>query len=289
MIGELLNYLHKMFWLPVVDPSVHYNPVNTIVYATLFAIAVVYVVPKILSRLESLNQPSFYIALVPWVISLSIIRVWRDLEILDSFLFVTPFIYIWGIAAILVFAFLLKKGLNPLKSPVLIIGKLKQQLDSQLKYNVREFDILMFSAGLLATLISLIFLPSATNFSPLIVGLSAFLVSSAVFVMIILFLYNENLDRTLVISLPFIGHLWDASSTFAGVMYGAEEKHVVAEIFIRELGPIGIYGVKILLVLPAIVLIEKNVEENKIYYLGIIGLLGLALGTRNFTTLIFGA
>ncbi|PSH02212.1 MAG: hypothetical protein BRC26_01710, partial [Nanohaloarchaea archaeon QH_8_44_6] len=66
------------------------------------------------------------------------------------------------------------------------------------------------------------------------------------------------------------------------------EKHVLARFFIDTFGSLkGMFLMKTLVIVPAVYYILKNVEgDEKMYYLFLISVLGIAIATRNLLTFV---
>ncbi|MFB6190258.1 MAG: DUF63 family protein, partial [Candidatus Nanohaloarchaea archaeon] len=93
--------------------------------------------------------------------------------------------------------------------------------------------------------------------------------------------------------LPVLAHYWDAATSstalaMTSLPYWRVEKHILATNFIGFFksmglsGPVGMFAMKTLLVVPAVYYLDREFEgERRRYYLFLVALLGLALGTRN--------
>jgi uncharacterized membrane protein len=88
-------------------------------------------------------------------------------------------------------------------------------------------------------------------------------------------------------TVPIAAHYFDASTTVTSLAYGGAEKHVLAQFFINNFGPLGMFIMKTIVIIPIVYYINQNIDgEERNYYLFLIALLGLALGTRNLTSLL---
>ncbi len=261
MLSEVINFLHSFFVLPVLKESVHYNIYNTAVYALVFALTFVYIVPDLLERAGVKKSPKFFLSLTPWVMVFGGVRALKDAGVVNSIMLETPLIFVWSLPLLV--------GLT---------GALYryQGLENDVKHQI------MGASGLLL-LVPLILLLQTGSYAYLFGSLISFLVSALGW-----FLISEKIlaSQTIMVFFSFSGQLWDASTSMIAVSAGAEEKHVVAGFFMDLVGPGGIFLVKTLLVLPAVLIIDRYGGEESVYYLGIIGLLGVALGTRNLLSLL---
>lgn len=260
------SFLLEKFWSPVINEAVYYNPYNTVVYSLLFALAAIYLGYPFLKRLDIELNRDFFIGIAPYVFLGGALRSLKDINILDSFLIETPFIYI------LMFLFT--------TSALLISTKLEQIKDM-------SYHKTLFTLGI-AALIMLIPFYSIQNFSILY---SFSLISLAWITsgyLILKFLKADLLNFSF--TLPIAAHLFDATSTYVGLsMAGASEKHVLANYFIQSLGPWSIFLVKTAVIVPVVYYVYTGFEEEdekRNYYLFLIALLGFAITTRNMLIII---
>ena len=258
------SFLFENFWLPVIDPSVYYNPYNTIVYALLFGLAAIYLGFPLLKKFDiSLNR-EFFIGIAPFVFLGGFARALRDLQVLDTFLLETPFIYI------VMFLFTV--------SALFVSLKLEQLKDI-------EYHKTFFSLGGIALLSSLPFY-SIQRFDILAsFFFISFIWAGAGYIILKQF-KPELLNWSFTI--PIAAHFFDASSTYVGItMAGAEEKHVLADTVMQSVGPSGIFLVKAAIIIPVVYIIYNDYEDEKRnYYLFLVALLGFAITTRNMLTII---
>lgn len=256
LAGSVKSFLVSKFWRPVADESVYYNPFNTAVYAGLFALAAAYVGKPAMKRLDLEPRKEFFIAVAPFVLLGGAARSLKDLDVLNTILLETPFIY--------VVMFLLVAG---------ALGA-SREIEKRRRIEYWKTMAALGSSALLAVLSlysytsPFAFIEVAVLLAPL--GLGTHIAG------------KKLLDSSLWFSVPVSAHWFDAATSIVALGDGANEKHVVAQFFVESLGPTGMLLVKLLLVVPAVYYVDENVEGfDRRYYLFLIALLGVALGTRN--------
>lgn len=258
--SAIKNFVIENFWLPVTGRAGGYNIFNTTFYATGFALAAAYIGFPLLKRLDLDLDKRFFIGITPYIFFGGALRVLEDRAIVDSVLFVTPFIYF------LMF--------------FLTIGLLGASIYLFNKRYYRYFGatgVLLFVATVsfygFSNLIAL----------PLVLAIFG---STIGFGYIGLRQFRPDL-LTYSFTLPVAAHYWDASTTVTALSFGAEEKHVLASFFVDIMGPAGMFAMKTLIIVPAVYYIDQETEgEKKRYYLFLIALLGAALGTRNILSVM---
>jgi len=258
------NFLFEYFWLPIIDPSVHYNVYNTAVYAVLFGAAAIYLGYPLIKKLRLNLDKEFFIGITPFVFLGGSARALRDIQVLDTFLLETPFIYI------LMFLF----------TSISLLLSLKMEELADINY-YKVFS----GIGVSSLLVSLVFF-RVQNWEIL----ASFVLISAVWItlgyLILRFLAPEYVNWAF--TLPIAAHLFDATSTYVGIsLAGAEEKHVLADTVMQMVGAWGIFLVKAVIIIPVVWIIYQDFEgDERNYYLFLVALLGFAITTRNMLTII---
>lgn len=85
---------------------------------------------------------------------------------------------------------------------------------------------------------------------------------------------------------PIFAHFLDASTTFLAINSGAREKVFLGRFFIEIFGPIGIFILKTVVIIPlTYYLFAKSEAKENLYYLYFITVLGMVLSARNFAGL----
>jgi len=265
MLGLIKRFLYEHYWLPIIDDSVYYNPVNTVTYALLFAGITIYLIPWFFEKLEITFDRDLAVALTPYIFLGGLTRSLKDGGYIDTILLETPIIYILLIS----FA----------------LGMLSTSKKIEKRTGI-NYIYLTAGAAVAAILVELLIF----NYNN-IIGLIWF-ASIAGFCLIaiyvILRLLREEASLRMELT-PIYAHFWDASSTYVVLNYGGAEKHVLADFFIRLMGPKGMFIMKGLVIFPAVLYINREFSgEERNYYLFLIALLGFALGTRNIVSLITG-
>lgn len=258
MIDPVKNFLFEKFWLPIIDESVYYNPYNTVVYALLFGLLVIYVLRPLIRKMDIDVDRRFVLGFAPFIVFGGALRTLKDVDAVNTILLETPFIYL----------LLFGTGLGLLYSS----RKLEERTD------ISYHRTLAGSGAILA----LLTLPFFRFREPL--ALFLFIGTAAVWgVLGYLFLrYRKPELLSWDFTLPVAAHYLDATSTFTALQFGADEKHVLGRLFIDIFGSGGMFILKTLVIIPVVLYIIRNFEaEEKTFYIFIITLLGLGIATRN--------
>lgn len=240
-----------------------YDFLNTTIYAVLLVIAV-YLVYIVLKRLKVRIDERLAVAVSPYVVFGSCLRVIKDAGIVDSYLFVTPGIYFFVFsvffAALFVSMVLYRRLKIGYHKPLFVIGLLTLPfMLSQLDYvNIR-------GAGTVVLLLC-----------PWI---------------LLLKLIRWDTVNKIVTSL----HMFDATTTFVAMsFFGYYEQHVLPTFIITMFGPFSFVIMKFVAIVGVLYLIDRFAsggrgdKEFSLYLKLIIGILGAATGTRDFVTLAAG-
>lgn len=266
MLSGIKSFLVEKFWTPIVNESVYYNPFNTTVYALMFGIAALYFVYPMSKRMDIDFDKKFFIGVTPYIFLGGMARSLKDVGIVNTILLETPFIYF--------VMFFLTIG-------ALLFSKTMAEM---VEYRDFEYHKLFSAIGFLILLLVLS-LYTFTNFSALIYFLGVMASWSIPLYMLLKFLKPELLSYSFTV--PVATHFFDASTTVTSLAFGGAEKHVLAQFFIANYGPIGMFIMKALVIIPIVYYIVENIEgEERNYYLFLIALLGIALGTRNIVSLL---
>lgn len=241
-----------------VDPIIYkngYNIVNTMAYVFLFVV-LAYAIYKIIPRDEDLKRLSW--ELIPFVLLGSTLHVLEDAGTLNSFIFVTPMVWILTAAYALATYYISRCSGN---------------------------DILWTAFGFVPFYVALSHI-NFSNFGALLTITTATIVSSIVAFLISINFKFMNTPNTVLM----LVHMFDASTTFAALSNGGYfEEHVVGGIFTRLFGPAGMYFLKIPVLLFVFYILEKEDDERvKDFVRMLILILGLGPGTRNMLRLMAG-
>lgn len=264
MLSGIKSFLVEKFWTPVVNESVYYNPFNTTVYALLFGLAALYLVYPISKKMDIKFNKEFFIGVTPYIFLGGLARSLKDVNIINTVLLETPFIYF------LMFFFTL--------------GSLYSSKKLSEKFTGYEYHKTFSGIGVLTLLIVLSFY-SFSNFA----ALTYFLIIMATWSIpaYLALKYWKPKFLSYSFSIPIAAHYFDASTTVASLAFGGAEKHVLAQFFLNLFGPAGVFVMKTAVIIPIVYYINNDIEgEERNYYLFLIALLGIAIGTRNLISLL---
>ena len=268
---DLADWIYRYYIHPIIyDTS--YNPVDTITWAVVLGLAILGLV-KLFRRCHLAIDDRLIYATLPYILAGSSLRVIEDAQLLDppwSYLLITPLIFF--------LVFLVTAG-----SLILTIRLLGEQ-----------FHKSYAAIGFAWTIFNLIMLGG--------VGLKIGWVIGAVFVLGTALAIGLLLSRQALPALSFLddrfnlmiiyAHMLDASSTFLGVdWFGYYEKHVVPTFLIDLAGTAAVmYPLKLIVLLPALSVIDKSIEDRSLRNLTKLALitLGLAPAVRNTLRLALG-
>lgn len=239
-----------------------YTVWTTLAYAILL-IAAAYVIFKILKRMKIRVDERLAVAVSPFVVFGSCLRVIKDAGIVDSYLFQTPGIYVFVFSiffAVVLFAVALQKRLKiEYYKTVFFLGVMT------LPFALAQLDYfnLLGGATIIVLLIPWVALFSFVKWQP------------------------SNKIVTLL-------HLFDATTTFVSMsFFGYYEQHIVPTFFINLFTPVSFVFLKLVVIVGVLHLIDKLAAEDDDkefapYLKLVIGILGAATGTRDFITLLAG-
>jgi len=260
IFSAIKSFVIRNFWMPLTGEASGYNIFNTTFYAAGFALSAAYLGYPFLKKLNISLDRRFFMGIAPYILLGGAVRVLEDRAIADSFLFVTPFIYI--------IMFFLTVSL----------------LVAAVKIFDEEYHRYFGATGAVLFLLT-VSLYGFKNLLAVPILLVVFGVSALSIYLGTKFLKPELLSYSFMI--PVLAHYWDASTTVTALRFGAKEKHVLAGFFIDLMGPAGMFAMKSLVIIPAVYYIDQEMEgEKKLYYLFLIAMLGLALGTRNILSIM---
>ncbi|MBU0953379.1 MAG: DUF63 family protein [Nanoarchaeota archaeon] len=276
------------YFLDPILANGYFNPINTAVYAILLVVAV-YIVYRVITKLNIPIDKHFFYAILPFVVWGSSTRVLHDAafvgvlpsgvqEFYSAPFFPTPGSYL--ITFVLAFSvFLLSIG-------IMKVGKIPYWKP-------------MAAIGSLLVLVNFVITPWRF-FEPLWLVLGLLVVSVGIFNGIARLLRQPSVAR-LHPELPRIltpvnqgilaAHFLDASATFVSLsFFGYFEQHVVPNILIPFVGPVAMFLLKIVVVIPVVWVIGKYAENANFrnFLLIVVFILGFAPGMRDLLRLIAG-
>lgn len=260
-IQLIKSFIEKYFLQPI-KLGHGYNIYNTLFYGIIFILFVLLFL-KLLKQNNIKIDKKFLFALAPYILMGSLFRVLQDSGIVKSFLFVTPFTYFLT-AAVCLLALFISRKINKKKY-------IKPWMSFAIVLDIILLSFIRIANFYAAVLIIAIFF----SWTLLIIGARKIVNCS--------FLTDTNTVLLLV-------HIFDATTTFVSVkFFNYVEEHVLSAIFINWFGPVGMYIIKIPIVLLVLYLIEKEDDKQLKNMLKLcILVLGLAPGLRNLLRLVAG-
>ncbi|MDD5472913.1 MAG: DUF63 family protein [Candidatus Methanoperedens sp.] len=283
IIDTIWQYIYKYYISGVINDT-SYNPVDTLTYAIVLGISL-FGILKLLDKLDVKIDTQFIIAVTPYVLAGSSLRVLEDSNIFTPplrYLFVTPLIYFFVFAV--------------------TISLLTLAIYLERKGKIKDYHAFFGYAGIAWTVINiaaLLAVGEVTNPVPAAAILALGVIATSVVYFISLRLDFTLLTNKLNISLLFV-HLLDASSTFVGMDWlGYYEKHVAPTFFIDMAGnyiahpSLVMYPLKLLVFIPVIYMLDNTSDNDKerklidLLKLAIL-VLGLSPATRNTLRILMG-
>lgn len=258
MMEPVKNFLFEKFWLPIIDESVYYNPYNTLVYALLFGILVLYVLHPLVKKMDIEVDKRFILGFSPFIVFGGALRTLKDVNAVNSIALETPFIYLilFGIGISLLYLSKKLEGRTDISYHRTLAGS----------STLLVLGILPFF-GLKEPLAAILFTGTT-----ILWGTAGYLFLK----------YKKPELLSWDFTIPVAAHYLDATSTFTALEFGAEEKHVLGRLFIDIFGSSGMFVLKTLVIIPVVLYIIRNFDgEEKTFYIFIITLLGLGIATRN--------
>jgi uncharacterized membrane protein len=283
------NPIYEFFIQPILQNG-WFNPVNTMVYAIVLVIAV-FLVYKLLKKMHIKINLYFLLAILPFIFWGSSTRVLHDAAFagalatpeLNAFynspIFPTPGSYLITFLLALI---------------VLLVSLAVQRFTTGKGFMSRKGGVpywkLMFVIGTVLCAINIWFLP-ITSFFPLLLILTI----TVFWILLFFAVYRISgigwfrKQRITHLFSPanqgILGvHLFDATATFTALsIYGYLEQHVVPNLVIPILGPVSMFLLKIIVVLPVLWIIDRYGEPGNFnnFLKIIIIILGLAPGLRD--------
>jgi len=268
---DLADWIYRYYIHPIIyDTS--YNPVDTITWAVILGLAILGLV-KLFRRRHVEIDERLVLSTLPYILAGSSLRVVEDARLVEppwSYLLITPLIFF--------LVFLVTAG------SLILTRKLKGD----------QFHRSYAAIGFAWTLFNLILLSRLGLENGWVIG-AVFLLGSAL-------TGGLLLSRRALPALSFLddrfnlmivyAHMLDASSTFLGVdWFSYYEKHVVPTFLIDLAGTAAVmYPLKLIVLLPALSMIDRAIEDRSLRNLTKLALitLGLAPALRNTLRLALG-
>ena len=283
IINTVWQYIYKYYINGIINDT-SYNPVDTLTYAILLGISL-FGVLKLLEKLDVEIDTRFMIAVTPYILAGSSLRVLKDSKVFTpplEYLFVTPIIYFFMFAvtiSILVLAIALER-----------------------KGKIKDYHAFFGYAGLVWTAVNfatLLAVDKITNPVPAAAILFLGIITTGIVYLVSRQSGFVLLTDKLNISILFT-HLLDASSTFIGMDWlGYYEKHVAPTFFIDMAGnymdhpSLVMYPLKLLVFIPVLYMLDNKFDAQKekkliaMMKLAIL-VLGLSPAARNTLRILMG-
>jgi len=253
------------YWLAA--KAAGYDATKTTVFAVIFIIAV-YLIYKLLTKLKIKVDIKLAIAIAPYIIFGGTIRVLQDSGILNSYLFVTPGIYVF------VFA--------------ILIATILSALFLERRKGIPYFKT-VFIVGMILVSVFIVFLKPVNFYGSALVVLFYL-----PWIIVFYFFKKWNFVNRMVT----LVQMFDATNTFVALQFfgvsvfsasfGFYEQHVLPTFIINMFGPISFIIVKLVAIVAVLLLIDRFSEDKRFsnYLKLIIAILGGATGTRDFIALL---
>ena len=266
LLSSAIEDFFQTYFVNSIVLSQGYNPINTTVYAIALVIAA-YFIYKTLNKLKVKIDRRLGIAIAPFIILGSSLRVIVDSGIFFSFLFVTPLIYI------LVFAITF----------ITLVLSLFFEKRTKSKF---PYYKTMFAIGLVMALTPLTILATSEN---VIFNANALMLVFGFYVIwpVLLYFVKWKDSNKAVLSVQ----MFDATNTFVSLnFFGYAEQHFVPNFFISSFGPFSFIIIKAVAIVAALILIDKYSKDKQFnnYLKLVIGILGGATSVRDFLRLLLG-
>ena len=259
-----------------IDPIVYdtgYNPVNTITWAVLLVVGIF-----LFSRIWEIWDKKWgadrdtILSLIPYIFVGASMRVIEDVDVFEAplkYLFITP----------LNFFTLISITLLILVISAVVSTKLSMGKGGYKKISV-PFGIIWCFLNVMVLLsakeVVLLWFPFAVVGIAILIVFPIYLIARA---------YNIQFLKEKLNVCILGAHLMDAASSHIGIDYlNYSGKHVIERILLEHTGTaLCIYPSELLVLIPALYLIDKYIEKEsiKMVLLGVILVLGLAPAIRN--------
>ncbi len=244
--GAVSGVIEEYIILPM-KYGTGYNPVNTAFVAAML-VAFSYLSYRLLEGIRFDRR--FCISVLPYIAAGSLLRAMKDHGLVESLVFITPWIWLLLLVPAVVMLRIFK---NPVPLAVAGTVALILLLPQYRFSNIHRLAQL------------------ATVFQ-------ALLILSRILSLIPVFRRNM---------FYLVAQFFDASTTFVGVSNGFFEQHVLARFAMGLVGPAGIFLVKIPLLYLVFSIIERESGREREFMLFLVFLVAIGPGLRNMFTTIY--
>lgn len=261
--SQIYNFVNIHFILPL---GRSYNPVNSVVYAILL-FAGIFLLSKVFLVLKVKIDVKFLVAIIPFILLGSCLRVFYDIKIFDSLFLVSPLIYF------LIFAFAL----------ICLLLSLSISKRTHITYY-----LLLFILGTIPAAYFVVSLASQiVNVESIIFTVFFWLISCIIGYLTFLGLNRIYTFKKFAFDLSIIfSNMLDVSATFVGVtFYGYREQHFLVRLLTDIFGSLLIFYLVDFLVLVLVLYLLERILRDEETLLGLFRLtlfvLGLAPALRD--------
>lgn len=282
-LDTIWQYIYKYYINGIINDT-SYNPVDTVTYAIILGISIFGII-KLLGKMKIVIDTRFIIAVVPYILAGSSLRVLEDSDVFVPpwrYLFITPIIYyfIFSVA----------------------IGVLALCVNLERTGKIKDYHLYFGYFGIVWTIFNLIMLLIVDQIKNPVPAAAIFILAFGITIAIYFISKRLNfvlLTDRLNISILF-AHMFDASSTFIGMDWlGYYEKHVAPSFFIDLAGnyidhpAIIMYVLKLAVFIPVLYMLDNKFDKDKeqelisMMKLAII-VLGLSPAVRNTLRIMMG-
>jgi len=252
-----MSFFEKYFIRPIMERE-GFNIVNTTVYALLFLLFAT-LSYNLLKRLKIKTDFFLSLSIAPFVLSAATIRVLKDANILKSYIFVTPIIW--------------------LLSFFIIIFLLTISYFLQLKLKIPYYKFMfLFGFTIFSFLLGTIKIYNLTALLYII----AFIIP----LMLLLLILKTSKENKIVLGIQTFDSIVTAISI---TWFGYEEQHVLPRWIIQTTGTaFSFIIVKFLTVYICLLILDKYEDKDFSNFIKLlIAILGLSTGTRDFLRLLW--
>jgi uncharacterized membrane protein len=255
------EWINEKFVAPLCK---YYTPEATLLYGLIVAGAV-FAIYKFFEKTKIKIDRNFFLAVLPFLIYGGWTRALRDHGLYEGWYFCSPPIYF------VVFGVLLIS---------LIVGQFIEK-----KFGLAYYKF-VFAIGVLLIIYNAA-LTNITNWYAFfyVVGITS------IFAIAFFLIHKFRPQWLSVVNAGIMtGHMLDATASFAAIsLYGYYEQHVLPAFLIDLSGPWIMFPLKLLVVYPVLMYIDKHTEEKDIMFSNLLKIailvLGLSLGIRNMLTI----
>ncbi len=237
--------------------AIGYTPEKTLIFALIF-VASVYATYEMLKKIKIKTDYKLGLGIIPYILLAGALRVTQDAGVFNTWWLITPGMYLTAFTLIVV----------ALLSSILL---------------ERKFGVPYFKTFFLIGLLAFSVIVSLLNF----VNSTGLILVSLFYLPWIIILYK--IRWSIANKLVTMAQMFDATATYVAIQYfGYYEQHYVPSIFINILSPISFIFLKIVGIVSILLLLDrfKGDKEFNNYIKLMIGILGLATGTRDFLRLL---